>query len=96
MNRRRYLVTYDISDDKRRLKVFLSLRARGDHTQFSVFLCDLGDRELVRLRGILEEIVKKDEDQVLFADLGPAEKEPGKIIGSVGRPYQPPIRALVV
>lgn len=96
MNRRRYLVTYDIADDKRREKVFLSLRARGDHTQFSVFLCDLADRELTRLRGILEAIVKKDEDQVLFADLGPAEKEPGKIICSVGRPYLPPIRALVV
>ncbi|HUT57607.1 MAG TPA: CRISPR-associated endonuclease Cas2, partial [Phycisphaerae bacterium] len=39
--RRRYLVTYDISDDKRRDLVFKTLRDRGDHVQFSVFLCEL-------------------------------------------------------
>ena len=32
-SRRRYLVTYDISDDKRRDEVFKLCRQQGDHTQ---------------------------------------------------------------
>ncbi len=40
MARRHFLITYDISDDKRRTKVFHTLQANGDHAQFSVFLCN--------------------------------------------------------
>jgi CRISPR-associated protein Cas2 len=47
MERRRYLVTYDISDDKRRDQVFQTLRDNGDHAQYSVFFCELTPRELV-------------------------------------------------
>ncbi len=96
MQRRRYLVSYDVSDDKRREKVYRSLLARGDHTQFSVFICELGDRELARVKGILDRIVHHDEDQVLIVDLGPIKRDSGRIIAAVGRPYLPPIRALVV
>ena len=37
--RRRFLITYDISDDKRRNNVFKALRDCGDHVQYSVFIC---------------------------------------------------------
>jgi CRISPR-associated protein Cas2 len=96
VNRRRYLVTYDVSDDGRREKVYRSLLARGDHTQFSVFTCELSDRELARLKSVLSEIVQHEEDQVLIVDLGPAKRDGGRLITAVGRPYLPPIRALVV
>ena len=33
----RYIVTYDVSDDDRRNKVFTALRGYGDHIQYSVF-----------------------------------------------------------
>ncbi len=94
--RRRYLVTYDVSDDKRRTAVYQCLYQRGDHTQFSVFVCELSDRELVRMKFVLDKIVKHDEDQVLIVDLGPERRESGRVIASVGRSYVPPIRALVV
>ena len=95
-NRRRYLVTYDIADDTRRNEVFKLCRQQGDHTQYSVFIAELDQRELIVFQSDLEQFIHRDQDQILFADLGLAEREAGRIIASLGKPYQPPIRALVV
>ena len=70
--RRHYIVSYDISDDKRRNKVFERLEGRGDHAQFSVFFCQLNPRELAQLRSDLTGIIDNAKDQVLIVDLGPA------------------------
>lgn len=94
--RRRYLVTYDIADDRRRDAVFKICRQQGDHTQYSVFVAELDGRELIAFQAELDDLIHAHEDQILFADLGPAEREAGRIIASLGRSYQPPIRALVV
>jgi len=96
--RRRYFITYDISDDKRRDRVFKTLRNRGDHVQFSVFLCELNAREYAALKGELEECVHQRDDQVLILDLGPAENvfEIGQGIECVGFAYCPPQRIVVV
>ncbi len=48
-----YLVTYDVSDDRRRDRVFATLRGFGDHLQYSVFRCELAEIERVRLRARL-------------------------------------------
>jgi len=96
--RRRYLVTYDISDDKRRDRVFKALRDRGDHVQFSVFLCELNPREHAALKGLLQEYVHQREDQVLILDLGAADNalEIGQGLECVGVAYRPPQRVIVV
>jgi CRISPR-associated endonuclease Cas2 len=39
--RNTYLVCYDITDDKRRDRVFKVCKNHGEHLQFSVFECDL-------------------------------------------------------
>ena len=96
MSRRRYLVTYDIADDKRRDEVFKLCRQQGDHTQYSVFIAELDQRELIAFQSELERHIHRDEDQILFADLGLAEHDSGRIIASLGKPYEPPIKALVV
>ena len=49
MNRKRFLVTYDVSDDKRRTQIFKTLYAYGDHAQYSVFFCELNAREYAEL-----------------------------------------------
>jgi CRISPR-associated protein Cas2 len=95
-SRRRYLVTYDVADDKRRDQVFACCMQQGDHTQYSVFIADLSDRELVVFRAALERIVNHHQDQVLMFDLGPSHRQYGQVIASVGRAYNPPVRALVV
>jgi len=94
--RRRYLITYDITDDKRRSQVFDACQREAEHTQYSVFVAELDERELTVMLGDLTELINAAEDQVLFADLGPAEREAGRIIAAIGRPYEPPVRALVV
>jgi CRISPR-associated protein Cas2 len=94
--RRRYLITYDIADDRRRSGVFSCCLQHGAHTQFSVFVAELGGRELVSFQAALDEVVHKGHDQVLIFDLGPARWEHGQIVASVGKPYRPEVRALVV
>ena len=56
--RNRYIVTYDISDDDRRTKIFTTLRGYGDHLQYSVFRCDLSSSERVSLTAELHPLIR--------------------------------------
>ena len=96
MSRQAYLVTYDISDPKRLRQVFQAMRDVGDHLQLSVFRCELNRSEMVQLRDRLGDIVNFAEDQVIFADLGPAEGRGSKCIKSLGRAYTHPDRHAIV
>lgn len=94
--RRRYLVSYDVASDKRRTQVFELLLAYGDHVQFSVFLSDLSERELIVLRGKLLELINEREDQVLIVDLGRETRSLENTLEVLGKPYQPATRTMVV
>lgn len=94
--RRRYLFTYDISDDKRRTLIFKILRDFGDHAQYSVFFCELTARELAILKFKLDAIVNHGQDQVLILDLGPQAQPLESGLQCVGRGYDPPSRVIVV
>lgn len=85
--RNSYLVCYDICDDKRLRRVYKTMRAWGDHLQFSVFECQLTGSDLARLRGELQGIIHQKEDQVLFVMLGPAEGRGDRVITALGKPY---------
>jgi CRISPR-associated protein Cas2 len=87
--RNSYLVTYDISDDKRLARVHKTLRGYGDHLQYSVFECQLTRTDLARCRHALGEIIDHRKDQVLFVDLGPAEGRGERVITALGRAYTP-------
>src|SRR5688572_14824868 len=91
--RRHYIVSYDISEDKRRGKVFDHLEGRGDHAQFSVFFCQLNPRELAELRSALTEIIHHTEDQILLVDLGPAHNPLDGGLECLGKSFQPQSRA---
>ena len=80
-----YLVCYDISDDKRLRRVFKTMRAWGDHLQFSVFECQLTSKDLVQLRADLSGIIHHDEDQVLFI---PLCNRCAEQIEALGRPVE--------
>ncbi|MFQ5858176.1 MAG: CRISPR-associated endonuclease Cas2 [Anaerolineae bacterium] len=60
------VVSYDIPDDKRRLKVMKTLKNFGAHVQYSVFECDLSVKQYRRLRSRLSKIVKPEKDDVRF------------------------------
>ncbi len=87
--RNTYLVCYDIRNDKRLRKVYRTMRNYGDHLQYSIFECQLNAIDLAKCRHTLSEIIKHDEDQVLFVDLGPTEGRGERVISAIGQPYSP-------
>jgi CRISPR-associated protein Cas2 len=94
--RRHYIVSYDISDDKRRGKVFDNLEGHGDRAQFSVFFCQLNPRELAQLRSDLTAIIHHAEDQVLLVNLGPAHNPLDGGIECLGKVFAVRSRVIVV
>ncbi len=82
-----FLVCYDITDAKRLRHVFKICRNYGTHLQYSVFECDLNLRERTKMERELGEILKHDEDQVLFVSLGPSDGRGDRVIASLGLPY---------
>ena len=53
----KYLITYDIQNDKRRKKISDELEAFGYRVNYSVFECELNHTKLKRLKEKLEELV---------------------------------------
>lgn len=94
--RKRYLIAYDVSDDKRRNSVFKTLMGNGDHVQFSVFLCELNDVELARLKGQLLQTLNHRQDQAIILDLGPADSALDATLQCLGKTYSPPGRVTVI
>lgn len=94
--RRRYVISYDIADDKRRTRVFELLLGYGDHVQYSVFLSDLSRRELILLRSRLLELINERDDQVLVIDLGKETRPLENSLDVIGRSYEPPNRSMIV
>jgi CRISPR-associated protein Cas2 len=72
MARRRYLVAYDIREDRRLRAMVACVEGYGERIQYSVFICDLSDEEVVTLRGDVEVRMKQSEDSVMIIDLGRA------------------------
>ena len=54
-----YLISYDISNTKRRNKIFKELKNYGKHVQFSVFECDLDKK---RYRELYQKLLKLMEN----------------------------------
>jgi CRISPR-associated protein Cas2 len=91
-----YIVSYDISDPKRLRRTYICMRGFGDPLQLSVFRCELTRRERIRLEAALLEIVHRDEDQVMFCRLGPANAHTRDRISTLGRPMVHPERHAIV
>jgi CRISPR-associated protein Cas2 len=94
--RNRYIVTYDISEDDRRDRVFKTLRGYGDHIQYSVFRCDLSESERVSMNAKLHPLIDHAIDQILLIDLGPVDGRAATCVSSIGRRYIAPERTVVV
>lgn len=70
MSRRRYLIAYDICDDRRLRKVIKVMESYGERLQYSVFLCDLNAMEVVQWRSAIVPAINLGEDSVVCIDLG--------------------------
>lgn len=73
--RRRFLVAYDIRDDKRLRRVHKTMKAYGWPMQYSVFVCDLDRLEYFDMETALAAEIHHGEDSIAMIDLGdPAER----------------------
>ena len=70
--RNRYLVAYDVSNDKRLRRMYRRMLGFGDPLQYSVFTCDLSKTERIELLGTIRATIHEREDRVMIVDLGPA------------------------
>ena len=91
-----FLVSYDICNDKRLRKVYKAMRGYGDHLQFSVFRCELSEREKVEMIADLSPLIDHDEDQVMIIDVGPADGRAHVVFEALGKPYVAPERHAVI
>jgi CRISPR-associated protein Cas2 len=65
----KYLITYDIENNKRRKKVSDELEAYGYRVNFSVFECELNKTKMKNLVKKLEELIDKKKDSLRFYHL---------------------------
>ncbi|EID15645.1 CRISPR-associated protein Cas2 [Mycobacterium xenopi RIVM700367] len=70
MKRTRYLIAYDIRDDRRLRGVHSIAKKFGYALQYSVFICDLDDHEKYVMRLELGEVLNHAVDSVVFVNLG--------------------------
>jgi CRISPR-associated protein Cas2 len=71
---RLYLVTYDISDQRRWRRVFKLMKGYGHWLQLSVFQCRLTARRRSDMAAALERLIEREDDHVLIVDVGDADR----------------------
>lgn len=96
MARIRYLVCYDIANPQRLRQVAKKCESFGQRLQYSVFECPLDDLRFERLRSALNEIIKHDDDQVMFVALGAEDSKRPFRIETIGLPYTERSRVTIV
>lgn len=65
------VVSYDVVDDRRRLKVAKVLSDYGQRVQKSVFECDLDERRCLKLKQAVDRLIDHEEDSVRYYYLCP-------------------------
>jgi len=96
MNEHLYLVTYDISDDRRWRATFRLMHGYGDWLQMSVFQCRLTRMRHIEMVDRLTAIISSTEDHVLIVDLGPTGQVEPKVRSLGKRAYSAPSSRSVI
>jgi len=60
------IVCYDVSDDRRRTRLYKTLEGFGQAVQRSVFECDLSPQEYQRLKQRVQRLLRPAEDRLRF------------------------------
>ncbi|MBT8225763.1 MAG: CRISPR-associated endonuclease Cas2 [Dactylosporangium sp.] len=94
MARRRYLLAYDIRDERRLRAVANCVEGYGHRMQYSVFICDLSPAELVFLRTDIDQLICHSEDSIMLIDLGSSDNPSGIVF--LGRHQRLPDRGATI
>lgn len=92
---RLYIVTYDISNQKRWRRVFRIMKGYGQWLQLSVFQCRLTARRRADMAARLEREIKRDNDHIIIVDVGPADRVNPRI-ESLGKSFQSKTRQAII
>jgi CRISPR-associated protein Cas2 len=84
------IVSYDITNDRRRTKVLKLLKGYGTRVQYSVFECDLDQGQLGRLQGELAGLIDSNTDSVRIYRLDAIAQRRIRILG-IGRVTTDPL-----
>jgi len=63
------VISYDIVDDKKRLRVAKLLKNYGERVQKSVFECRVDEKRYLEIKGKLEKIIDMENDSVRYYSL---------------------------
>jgi CRISPR-associated protein Cas2 len=91
-----YLCTYDVSDDKRRTRLFNLLKDHGEHVQYSVFLRELSPMERTALARRGQEFLNHEQDQLLIIRVGPSGLDWTAHLDCVGKHWTPETRSTII
>jgi CRISPR-associated protein Cas2 len=84
------LISYDIANDKRRLKIMKTLQDFGRRVQYSVFECRLTGRQVRALRRRLAPLVRERSDSIRFYFLSADDVERVLVLGAGSVTQDPP------
>lgn len=96
MTRRRYLVAYDIREDRRLRAVHRALSGYGWSMQYSVFVCDLDVIELCDMKTEVGGIIDHSADSIAVVDLGAPEERGRRCFDFMGAAPRLPTRGPVI
>ena len=88
--RKRYLVAYDITEDKRLRRVHKTMKGYGWRLQYSVFVCDLDQMELLAMRTDLGDIIHHALDSIAIVDLGDPDERGSECFRFMGVVHRMP------
>ena len=84
-----YVVSYDISSNKLRNKIFKTLKNYGKHIQFSVFECELSKRQYKALyRELMSLMQGQPEGNIRIYDLCEMCSKNIRVIGVAEEPKE--------
>ncbi len=72
--RNQYFVCYDVADPKRLARTYKKMQGYGEPVQYSIFMCELNDKEIIIMKKDLGEILNLAEDRLLLINMGSPEK----------------------
>lgn len=90
-----YIVSYDISDQKRWRSIFKLMHGYGEWLQLSIFQCRLSKKRHAELTATLDELIHHREDHILLMDLGPADAVDPRVT-SLGKDFNPVAREPII
>lgn len=88
------VISYDVVEDTRRIKVLKYLKGYGTHVQYSVFECDLTAQQLTQVQEEIRRLIDVQTDSVRCYLLDTAAVRRIQIIG-IGRVSTDPLYYLV-